>query len=149
MNTENHITLTDSRTLCYAEYGDAAGTPIVYFHGMPASRLEALLLDQTAHKLGLKVIAPDRPGFGQSSFQHERRITDTIDDIRQLAEQLQMERFHVLGLSGGCPYALACSRGLPEHIIQTTIIAGLGEFANSRHTDEMPTVCPRGSWCSL
>lgn len=139
MNTENYITLADSRTLSYAEYGNATGTPVVYFHGMPASRLEALLLDQTAHKLGLKVLAPDRPGFGQSSFQPERKITDTIDDIRQLADQLQLERFHVLGLSGGCPYALACSWGLPEYVIQTTIIAGMGEFANSSYTGEMPT----------
>jgi pimeloyl-ACP methyl ester carboxylesterase len=105
---------------------------------MPASRLEAALFDRTAGHLALRVIAPDRPGFGQSSFQPDRQIIDTIADIRQLSEQLQLERFYVLGLSGGCPYALACSWGLPERIIQTTVVAGLGEFAKSCHASNMP-----------
>jgi pimeloyl-ACP methyl ester carboxylesterase len=137
MNTSNYITLTDSRKLCYAAYGDAAGKPVIYFHGMPACRLEAAMLDQAASKLGLRVLAPDRPGFGQSSFQPGRRITDSIDDIRQLADQLQLEHFYTLGLSGGCPYALACSWGLPERIIKTTIVSGLGEFAHSRYASDM------------
>lgn len=138
MNTNNYLTLPDSRKLCYAEYGDADGKPVMYFHGMPASRLEAVLLDETARKLRLRIIAPDRPGFGQSTFQPGRRITDTIDDIRQLADHLQLERFHVLGLSGGCPYALACSWGLPERVSQTIVMAGLGEFAVSSHSRDMP-----------
>lgn len=138
MNTSKYITLTDSRTLCYAEYGEATGRPLIYFHGMPASRLEAALFDQTAGNLALRVIAPDRPGFGQSSFQPNREIIDTIEDIRQLSEQLQLKRFYVLALSGGCPYALACSWGLPERIIQTVVVAGLGEFAKSRHAGNMP-----------
>lgn len=138
MNTSKYITLPDSRRLCYAEYGDAAGNPLIYFHGMPASRLEASLLDKTARKRRLRVIAPDRPGFGRSDFQPNRQITDCIDDIRQLTDQLQVERFHVLGLSGGCPYTLACSWGLPERIIKAGVVAGLGEFAQSRHASEMP-----------
>lgn len=138
MNTNNYLTLTDSRQLCYAEYGATDGEPVMYFHGMPSSRLEAALLDQTAQRLGFRIIAPDRPGFGQSTFQPKRRIIDTIEDIRQLSEQLQLQYFHVLGLSGGCPYALACSWGLPEQVIQTSVMAGLGEFVSSCHANEMP-----------
>ena len=138
MNSCKSITLKDSRTLSYAEYGDPTGRPVIYFHGMPASRLEGALFDRMAADLGLRVIATDRPGFGQSSFQPGRQIIDTMDDIRQLSDQLQLERFYVLGLSGGCPYALATSWGLPEHAIETTVMAGLGDFANSRHAHEMP-----------
>jgi pimeloyl-ACP methyl ester carboxylesterase len=138
MNTQNFITLRDARQLCYAEYGDPAGVPVIYFHGMPGSRLEAALLNDSALQLGLRIIALDRPGFGQSTFQPGRRIIDTIDDTHQLADTLQLERFHVLGLSGGCPYALACSWGMPDRVMQTIIMAGLGQFACSQHTRDVP-----------
>lgn len=66
----------DGRRIAYAEWGDAAGTPVVYCHGLPGPRLEARLADAPTRLPGMRLIAPDRPGFGLSSFAApgERRI---------------------------------------------------------------------------
>ena len=61
------LTLSDGRQVGYAEWGDPAGMPVVYCHGFPGSRLEARLADSPAKALGIRLIAPDRPGFGISS----------------------------------------------------------------------------------
>ena len=77
MNIEKSITLPYGRQLAYAEFGKPDGFPILYFHGSPASRLEPLLVgDDVLQNLHLRVIAPDRPGIGQSTFQPRRKFSD-------------------------------------------------------------------------
>lgn len=63
------------------------------------------------------MIAPDRPGFGLSTFDARRRIADWPDDVRALAAHLGIARFAILGGSGGAPYALACARALPADMV--------------------------------
>jgi pimeloyl-ACP methyl ester carboxylesterase len=119
------IHLGDGRALGFAEYGPAAGVPLLLFHGLPGSRLAAP--EMWAGEPGpVRVIAPDRPGFGSSSFQPGRRLTDWADDIRQLADALGLGRFLVAGFSGGGPHALAVAAGLPDRVIAVASIAGAG-----------------------
>jgi pimeloyl-ACP methyl ester carboxylesterase len=123
--TEHTIDLPDGRKLGYAEYGSASGTPLFYFHGFPSSRLEMLGLEHLAAKRRLRVIAPDRPGFGLSSPQPGRRILDWPADVRALAGHLGIERFAVLGGSGGGPYSLACAATFPrETLTAVGVMAG-------------------------
>ena len=118
-------TLPDERTLSYAEYGDADGKPLFYFHGWPGSRFEGEMLADAAHKAGSRLIAVERPGYGRSSFQRGRRILDWPRDIASLADALGIERFAVLGYSGGGPYAAACAHELPERLTSATIVSGV------------------------
>jgi dipeptidyl aminopeptidase/acylaminoacyl peptidase len=99
------IQLSDGRTLAYLESGDPEGRPLFYFHGGPGSRLEGLLFDDLNQQLGIRMITPDRPGYGLSDFQEARTYLDWPDDVRQLADQLDIERFAVLGWSSGGPHA--------------------------------------------
>jgi pimeloyl-ACP methyl ester carboxylesterase len=124
--SSQRITLRDGRILGFAEYGDPQGRPLLYFHGFPASRLEAALTDEAAARLGIRVIAPDRPGIGLSDFQPGRRIGDWPADVADLAEALGLGRFAVLGVSGGGPYALACATEIPERLSAVGIVGGLG-----------------------
>ena len=66
------IQLSDGRTLAYLDTGDPEGRPVFYFHGGPGSRLEGLLFDELNQQLGIRMIAPDRPGHGLSDFQRDR-----------------------------------------------------------------------------
>ena len=111
---ENHkqFTLPDGRSLGYAAYGDPQGKPLFFFHGFPSSRLEAQFTEGVAGRLGARIIAIDRPGFGRSDFKKERRIRDWPDDVLALADALGIDRFAVLGVSGGGPYAAACAHVL-------------------------------------
>ncbi|KAK7426891.1 hypothetical protein QQZ08_006637 [Neonectria magnoliae] len=117
--------LPDGRVLGFAEYGPPDGTPVLYFHGYPSSRLEAGPVLAAARRRNLRLIALDRPGFGLSTPQPRRRILDWPADVRAFARGMRLPRFAVLGLSGGGPYALACARELPRDML-----AGVGLFAS-------------------
>jgi pimeloyl-ACP methyl ester carboxylesterase len=118
--------LKDGRTLAYEEYGDPKGKPVFYFHGWPASRLSGKQLHQSAKKLGLRIISPDRPGYGYSTIQPSRKLLDFPDDITQLADSLKIKKFVVIGSSGGGPYVLVCAYKIPERLTAAIDIAGLG-----------------------
>ena len=73
---------------------------------------------------GIRLISVDRPGFGLSDMCPGRRIIDWPFDIAVLADHLGVERFHVLGVSGGGPYALACAVALPDRVAGAAIVCG-------------------------
>jgi pimeloyl-ACP methyl ester carboxylesterase len=123
---DRQVVLGDGRRLAYNVYGDPGGRPILYLHGFPGSRLEAGLTNAAAYRLGLRVVAPDRPGMGRSDPLAGRRITDWPADVAQLADALGWERFAILGVSGGSPYALACAAGLGERVSRLAVVAGMG-----------------------
>jgi len=121
------FTLPSGRVLGYAEYGCPTGYPLLFFHGFPSSRLEGRGLAQIGHQRNLRIISPDRPGFGLSTLQPNRRITDWPADIESLAKHLKMSRFAILGGSGGGPYALACAHSLPRGMMSAVgVMAGAG-----------------------
>lgn len=101
--------LQDGRDLAYLEWGDPTGFPVFYFHGNPSSRLEAGFVDQYAWRHGFRLIATDRPGFGRSTFQKDRRFTDWPGDVTALADGLSIDAFGVAGHSGAGPHLFACA----------------------------------------
>jgi len=125
------LALPGGRTLVWAEYGSPAGRPLFYCHGFPSSRLEADRTDAAARTLGIRIIAPDRPGLGASTFQPGRTLADWPADIAALADHLGLARFAVLGVSGGAPYALAVAHALPDRLDGCGIVCGLGPAAPS------------------
>jgi pimeloyl-ACP methyl ester carboxylesterase len=48
----------------------------------------ALVLHAAALQLNLRVLAPDRPGIGQSSFQQRRTVQQYPADLAELCDQL-------------------------------------------------------------
>lgn len=124
--TSNTIQLKDGRLLGYAEFGDPEGKPAFHFHGYPGSRLEAKFVDEAAAKHGVRVIAVDRPGMGLSDFKPKREILDWPDDVVELADALEIDRFAVEGISGGGPYSAACAYKIPDRLTACGIIGGLG-----------------------
>lgn len=124
--SDRQLRLRDGRALGYAEYGDPNGKPVFYFHGFPGSRLEAQLTEPLATRIKARITAVDRPGYGLSDFKPNRTIVDWPDDITQLADALGLERFAVLGISGGGPYASVCARGISHRLTSVGIVCGLG-----------------------
>ncbi len=120
-----NITLTDGRRLGFAEYGDAGGRPVFFFHGIPGSRLFRPPDDLT-ERAGVRLICVERPGYGESTFQPGRHMLDWPRDVAQLADHLGMDRFAVMGHSGGGPYALACAYALPKRVTPAITLSGAG-----------------------
>jgi len=127
-NTSKTIKLKDGRMLGYAEYGTLEGKPVFYFHGFPSSRLDWPLFDTDAiaARLNVRIIAVDRPGYGLSAFKRGRKILDWPDDVIELADALRVDRFAVLGILGGGPYAAVCAFKIPRRLTTTAIVCGMG-----------------------
>lgn len=126
-----NLTLPDGRRLGYACYGSPDGRPVVYLHGLPGSRLECQLIEATARAAGVRVLAPDRPGYGLTQPRSDASLLAWTADISGLADTLGIGRFRVIGVSGGAPCALACARALPERIPRVALVAGLGPLENA------------------
>lgn len=124
--TDNVLPLPDGRRLGYAEYGEPGGAPVFLFHGNPGSRLSWGLIPGCPFRPGVRLIAPDRPGYGLSDFQPGRTISDWPDDVSTLADSLGIDTFAVAGVSGGGPYALACAWKFPERLTAAGVISGMG-----------------------
>jgi pimeloyl-ACP methyl ester carboxylesterase len=124
-HTSGRIRLPDGRRLAYAEYGDPTGSPLLYMHGSPSSRLEPLAfgLDAAARRAGVRLVAPDRPGMGGSDFLAHRQVTDWPADLAALADHLALRRFAVLGYSGGVPYAAVAAWALPNRVTRCSLVA--------------------------
>lgn len=118
------IRLPDGRKLAFAEYGDPAGVPLMLFHGLPGSRLAWGLFPGDPFPRGVRIIAPDRPGYGQSDPNPGRSLLDWAEDVAVLADRLELERFGIVGVSGGGPGAMACASLMPARLSCVGIVAG-------------------------
>src|SRR5260370_18577591 len=119
------IHLRDGRALGYAEYGDPAGKPVFFFHGLPGSRLQRYPDDSIAAGLHAPIITIDRPGLGLSDFQPDRKLLDWPADVAQLADTLKIDKFAAMGLSGGSPDVFAGAYKIPERLTSAIVISGL------------------------
>ena len=123
MEREGTIRTPDGRTLAYLERGDPAGAPVLFNHGTPGSRLDHH--PDPAVYDGVRFIAYDRPGYGRSDPRPGRTVAAASDDALALADHLGLERFGVLGVSGGGPHALACAALLGDHVRRACVHVGV------------------------
>ncbi len=108
--------LADGRRLGFAEFGAPDGRPVFHFHGSAASRLERPASERMLVEANIRFISVDRPGHGLSDFLADRRLIDWPEDVRQLANHLEIDTFWVEGYSAGGPYALTCALRLPDRV---------------------------------
>lgn len=121
---DNTIKLHDGRILGYAEYGKPDRIPLFLFHGTPGSRVFSRFENASwIEKSGMRVITPERPGFGLSDPMPGRTISDWASDVEGLSDYLGIDRFHVAGGSGGGPYVLACAIHSPARILSATLFS--------------------------
>lgn len=131
------VELDDGRELGFAELGDPAGVPVFCFHGTPGSRRQCAPADEPGRRVGVRVIAPDRPGYGLSSFHPHRTLPDWARDVRALADYLRLERFGVVGVSGGGPHAAVCGAVFGERLLGCCIVSGIGPLGDAAALEGM------------
>lgn len=118
----------DGRTLYFHDRGPPDGKPVFWLHGTPNIGLPPAPLFDDADRLGLRWIGYDRPGYGGSTEQPGRKLASAAGDIAAIADHLGIERFAVMGHSGGGAHALACAAALPERVLAAISVAGLAPY---------------------
>jgi pimeloyl-ACP methyl ester carboxylesterase len=123
-----HLAVGDGRTLAYDDVGDPAGHPVVYLHGTPDSRLARHPDDELAARAGVRLLALDRPGYGQTSpLPVDAPVDAWVPDVRALLDQLDLPTVTLVAWSGGTldALALATAVGLTERLAELQIVAGV------------------------
>ncbi|TKX57899.1 alpha/beta hydrolase [Halorubrum sp. SS7] len=127
----------DGRRIAYATYGPPTGDPLVFLHGTPGSRRLGALLEPSARANDVRVIAPDRPGYGRSSPKPDRTIADAAASVRPVLDDAGVERAPLAAFSGGAPYALSTAATLGERVTAVDLVAGA---TPPSLTDDAPAV---------
>jgi len=117
---------SDGRVIALEVVGDHDATPVLFCHGLADSRLAARWLEQAAWELGLRVIAPDRPGTGGTDRRWLSQLADWADDAAAVLDALGVDSAPLLGVSGGGPFAAACAARIPARVRSLMLICPLG-----------------------
>ncbi len=120
---DDSIRLRDGRMIAYAEWGRADGPVVIFIHGTPHSRIWCPNMGAT-EAVGVRLITVDRPGFGRSDVDPDLTLCGWPDNLGQLADALGIERFAIVGWSGGGVYAAACAAKIPERLTGAGAVAG-------------------------
>jgi pimeloyl-ACP methyl ester carboxylesterase len=108
-STDTHI-LSDGRSLAYTSSGDPDGFPVLAHHGTLGSRLFAALFSDVAADEGVRLIVPDRPGYGRSATPPSGWTwEDWQNDLAELLNSESIDQASVMGFSGGGPFAVAAA----------------------------------------
>src|SRR6476620_1058260 len=130
MHHEKLIELEDGAVVAFEEYGDANGVPVMFCHGWPSSRTMAQLTDEPARELGVRIVSADRPGISGSSLQPDRKLTDWPRLVERIADNLGIQDFRILAISGGAPYAYATAVTMPQRVRAIAIVGGAPPLAD-------------------
>lgn len=125
---DDTVTLPDGRHLGFAEYGDPGGVPVMLFHGTYGCRTQRYPDDALTHACGVRLIVPERPGFGLSSEHEDRSFISWTQDVAYFADQLQLDRFAIIGHDAGGCYACACALEIPDRLSNVVVVNSLAPF---------------------
>ena len=126
---EADVTLADGRTLHTYDTGEAdRPLTVMYHHGTPNLGEPPRPLFGDGDRLGIRWVGYDRPGYGGSTPNPGRSIASAAADVAHIADALGIDRFAVMGHSGGTMHALACSALLPNRVTAALCVASLAPF---------------------
>jgi pimeloyl-ACP methyl ester carboxylesterase len=132
---DEQVELPDGRVISYTDIGEPAGPVAFYFHGAPTSRFDLATVEDELTARGVRVLSPDRPGYGGSTPQPDRSLLGWPTDVAALADRLDLDAFAVVGLSSGGPYAVACAARPDPRLTGAAVVAGVTDMSWSGARD--------------
>ena len=127
---ETDLDLDQGRTLHVYDTGADANHPLTVFwhHGTPNLGAPPRPLLPASDRLGIRWVSHDRPGYGGSTRVPGRTVAAAAADVARVADELGIERFAVMGHSGGSPHAMACGALLPDRVLAVVCVSGLAPY---------------------
>jgi pimeloyl-ACP methyl ester carboxylesterase len=105
------------------ECGDPHGRPVLFFHGWPMAASQCLVFDDAALRASIRLVGASRPGTGRSAPDPVRSVAEWAKRVPGLADALGFDRFGLLGVSGGGPYALATAAALSGRVEACAVVS--------------------------
>lgn len=122
------ITAPRGRQIEVLTAGPPEGRPLVLHNGTPGGAVAFQPMVDTAASRGLRTIICARPGYGKSTPQPGRLVTDVADDVSAVLAAFGSEQFVTVGWSGGGPHALACAARLAGRCLAAASMAGVAPW---------------------
>jgi pimeloyl-ACP methyl ester carboxylesterase len=135
----------DDRVVRTMESGTLNGAPVLVFHPTPSSRLFVRQYADAALRTGTRLIGFSRPGSGGSTMTTPG-LRVVAEDALRVADAAGVDRFAVLGFSGGTPFAAATAALSPDRVGTVGLCAAVaplpldeanGLDAEKRHAAEL------------
>ncbi|BBZ53620.1 alpha/beta hydrolase [Mycolicibacterium phocaicum] len=123
---EGNIAVGEDRQIGFAEFGNPQGRAVFWLHGTPGARRQIPTEARSfAARKNIRLIGIDRPGIGSSTPHQYENVLGFTDDLRTIADTLGINRFAVIGLSGGGPYTLATAAAMPDRVVMAAVLGGV------------------------
>lgn len=122
------VETTDDRQLEVLAQGPPDGRPLLFHTGTPSGITSFPDVAAAATERGIRLISYSRPGYGESTPQPGRSVSDVTVDVVKILDHLGADQFLTLGWSGGGPHALACAALLPERCSAAGVLAGVAPY---------------------
>ena len=127
---ESDVELPDGRTLHAYDTGGAGRLVVFWHHGTPNIGAPPVPLFEPGDRLGIRWVSYDRPGYGGSTPRPGRDVASAAADVAAVADALGVDRFAVLGHSGGGPHALACAALLPDRVLAAASVSAPAPYGS-------------------
>jgi len=141
---DRRIVLPDGRAVMLRIYGPDTGLPVLALHGTPGSRTKYAMGARTAADLGLRLISVDRWGYGGTDAPRRPSLKLYAEDMAHVADALSLDRFGVIGISGGGPFAAAVAAILGQRVQGLALVGPVGPIAG---TPVVPALTPFHTLC--
>lgn len=136
------LNLSNEQRLGVLRYGRVGGIPVLVTHGFPGSCLQGLIFSDVAEELGLDVVTFDRPGYGDSTVVPFGDMASVLERWREGLELLGVgagvaqSGIHVVGISGGAPFAKAWAHAFPAQTLSLNLVGGIGDLGGDSYYDQ-------------
>lgn len=115
------VPLRDGRELEVLDHG--RGRVLVFLWGTPGAAVPDPDLATVAERHGLRILQPNRPGYGRSTPHPGRRVVDLVPDLEDVLHHLGIDEVVCMGGSGGGPHALAMAALLPQCLAGAVLVS--------------------------
>ncbi len=132
MITSRDVEVGDGRTVRAHDSGAPENTTgelvVMWHHGTPQTgSLLSPLLD-AAGRRGIRLLSYGRPSYGGSSPAPGRSVAAAAGHAAQVADAFGVDRFAVMGASGGGTHALACAAVLADRVSAVVALAAVAPY---------------------
>lgn len=107
------------------EWGDLDKPVLFLVHGFPGCSEHGRLVSTSPLWQSFRLIAVDRPGYGESAAQKNLTFLKFAHQIKSLFKKQKIDKFSIISVSGGAPYALAVAYVMKDQVLKLTSVGGI------------------------